>query len=56
MMIRINLLAEKPKIQPSRFTLDESKKIAIGGGLLLVVAAGYIGWSAWSSSTFWNTV
>lgn len=49
-MIRINLVAEKSKPQPSPFTLDESKKIAIGGSLLLVVAAGYIGWSAWSLS------
>lgn len=47
-MIRINLLAEKSKPQPSKFTLDESKKIAIGGSLLLVLAAAYIGWSAWS--------
>lgn len=47
-MIRINLLAEKSKPQQARFTLDESKKIAIGGSLLLVLAAGYVVWSAWS--------
>lgn len=48
-MIRINLLADKPKTAaPSRFTLDEGKKIAIGGTLILLLAAGYVGWSFWS--------
>lgn len=47
-MIRVNLLAEKPTATPSRFTLDESKKVAIGGGLMLALAFGYIGWSVWS--------
>ncbi|MGE0816394.1 MAG: PilN domain-containing protein [Vicinamibacterales bacterium] len=48
-MIRINLLAEKQKAAaPSRFTLDEGKKIALAGGLLVALAIGYVGWSFWS--------
>ncbi|MEZ5290320.1 MAG: PilN domain-containing protein [Vicinamibacterales bacterium] len=48
-MIRINLLAEKQKLAaPSRFTLDEGKKIALAGGLLVALAMGYVGWSFWS--------
>jgi type IV pilus assembly protein PilN len=48
-VIRINLLADKPKVAaPSRFTFDEGKKIALGGSLLLLLAIGYAGWSYWS--------
>jgi type IV pilus assembly protein PilN len=47
-VIRINLLAEKPKAAAPSFTLDEGKKIAIGGTLILLAAAAYVGWSFWS--------
>jgi type IV pilus assembly protein PilN len=47
-MIRVNLLAEKPKPAPSRFTFDESKKILLGGIAILALAASYVGWSFWS--------
>lgn len=48
-MIRINLVADRPKAAaPARFVLDEAKKVAIGGTLILVAAASYAGWSHWS--------
>jgi type IV pilus assembly protein PilN len=47
-MIRVNLLAEKTKPTPSRFTLDESKKILLGGIAILALSAAYVAWSALS--------
>ena len=49
-MIRINLVAEKRPVESgqSRFRLDEGKKIALGGSLLVLLAVAYAGWSYWS--------
>jgi len=49
-VIRINLVAEKRPIDAgqSRFRLDDGKKIALGGSLILLLAAAYAGWSYWS--------
>ena len=49
-MIRINLVAEKRPVETgqSRFRLDESKKIALGGSLIVLLAMAYAGWSYWS--------
>ncbi len=49
-MIRINLVAEKRPVESgqSRFRLDESKKIALGGSLILLLAVAAAGWSYWS--------
>jgi type IV pilus assembly protein PilN len=44
-MIRVNLLSEKPKVAPARFTLDESKKILIGGIAIMALSIAYVGWS-----------
>ena len=49
-MIRINLVAEKRPVDSgqSRFRLDEGKKIALGGSLIVLLAVAYAGWSYWS--------
>ena len=49
-MIRINLVAEKKPVVSgeSRFRLDEGKKIALGGSLIVLLAMAYAGWSFWS--------
>lgn len=49
-MIRINLVAEKRPVDSgqSRFRLDEGKKIALGGSLIVLLAMAYAGWSYWS--------
>jgi type IV pilus assembly protein PilN len=49
-VIRINLVAEKRPVDAgqSRFRLDDGKKIALGGSLILLLAAAYAGWSYWS--------
>ncbi len=46
-MIRINLLATQ-KVQPSRAPIDASQKIALGGSLILLLAAAFAFWSYWS--------
>ncbi len=49
-MIRINLVAEKRPVESgqSRFRLDEGKKIALGGSLIVLLSVAYAGWSYWS--------
>lgn len=49
-MIRINLVAEKRPVDSgqSRFRLDEGKKIALGGSLIVLLSVAYAGWSYWS--------
>ncbi|MBL8135524.1 MAG: PilN domain-containing protein [Acidobacteria bacterium] len=49
-MIRINLVAEKRPVDSgqSRFRLDEGKKIALGGSLIVLLSLAYAGWSYWS--------
>lgn len=49
-MIRINLVAEKRPVESgqSRFQLDEGKKIALGGSLIVLLSVAYAGWSYWS--------
>jgi len=49
-VIRINLVAEKRPVDTgrSRFQLDEGKKIALGGSLIVLLALAYAGWSYWS--------
>jgi type IV pilus assembly protein PilN len=49
-VIRINLVAEKRPVDTgrSRFQLDEGKKIALGGSLIVLLALAYAGWSFWS--------
>jgi len=49
-VIRINLVAEKKPVQSgaSRFRLDEGRKIALGGSLIVLLALAYAGWSFWS--------
>jgi type IV pilus assembly protein PilN len=49
-VIRINLVAEKRPVDSgqSRFRLDEGKKIALGGSLIVLLAVAYTGWSYWS--------
>lgn len=49
-MIRINLVAEKRAVDhgQSRWRLDDSKKIALGGSLIVLLAVAYAGWSYWS--------
>jgi type IV pilus assembly protein PilN len=49
-VIRINLVAEKRPVDSgqSRFRLDEGKKIALGGSLIVLLAMAYAGWSYWS--------
>lgn len=49
-MIRINLVSERKPVEKSgsRFEFDQAKQIATGGGLLLLAAFGYVGWSYWS--------
>jgi type IV pilus assembly protein PilN len=49
-VIRINLVAEKRPVESgqSRFRLDEGKKIALGGSLIVLLSVAYAGWSYWS--------
>lgn len=50
-MIRVNLLAtaaDRKKATAGAVTLDSAQKIAIGGGLILVLAAGFVGWRYWA--------
>lgn len=50
-MIRVNLLpdaADRRKAQSSGGGLDAAQRIAIGGGLILVLAAGFVGWRYWA--------
>ena len=49
-MIRINLVAAKRPVDSgqSAFRLDEAKKIALGGSLIVLLAVAYAGWSYWS--------
>ncbi len=49
-MIRINLVAERRPVASgeSRFRLDEGKKIALGGSLIVLLSIAYAGWSYWS--------
>ncbi len=49
-MIRINLVAERRPVESglSTFRLDDAKKIALGGSLILLLAFAYAGWSYWS--------
>jgi type IV pilus assembly protein PilN len=49
-VIRINLVAEKRPVDSgqSRFRLDEGKKIALGGSLIVLLSVAYAGWSYWS--------
>jgi len=49
-VIRINLVAEKRPVDSgqSRFRLDEGKKIALGGSLIVLLSLAYAGWSYWS--------
>ncbi|MEP7118014.1 MAG: PilN domain-containing protein [Acidobacteriota bacterium] len=46
-MIRINLIAP-PKQTSTRAPIDASQKIALGGSLILLLAAAFVGWSYWS--------
>ena len=46
-MIRINLLATQ-KVQASRAPIDAGQKIALGGSLILLLAAAFVFWSYWS--------
>ncbi len=46
-MIRINLLAgQAPKVVSK--PIDAAQKIALGGSLILLLAAAFVGWSYWS--------
>lgn len=47
-MIRVNLVKERPRPVESRVVFDEAKKIALGGSLILLLAAAYVGWNFWS--------
>lgn len=49
-MIRINLVAERRPVDrgPSAFRLDDAKKIALAGSLIVLLAFAYAGWSYWS--------
>jgi len=49
-VIRINLVAAKRPVDSgqSAFRLDEAKKIALGGSLIVLLAVAYAGWSYWS--------
>ncbi len=46
-MIRINLLATQ-KVQSTRAPIDPGQKIALGGSLILLLAAAFAFWSYWS--------
>jgi len=46
-VIRINLLATQ-KVSPSRAPIDTGQKIAVGGSLILLLAAAFAFWSYWS--------
>ena len=46
-MIRINLLATQ-KVSQSRAPIDAGQKIALGGSLILLLAAAFVFWSYWS--------
>ena len=46
-MIRINLLAAQTP-QKTRTPIDAGQKIALGGSLILLLAAALVGWSYWS--------
>lgn len=46
-MIRINLLATQ-KASQSRAPIDPGQKIALGGSLILLLAAAFVFWSYWS--------
>jgi len=49
-VIRINLVAERKPVEAaqSRFRLDDAKKIALGGSLIVLLAVAYTAWSYWS--------
>jgi type IV pilus assembly protein PilN len=48
-MIRVNLLpAERRKAKAPAFALQSAQKIALGGGLILVLAVAAVGWLYWS--------
>lgn len=46
-MIRINLLGTERARVRTRTGITDAQKAAAGGGLLLLLTAGYIGWSFW---------
>lgn len=46
-MIRINLVAAQTP-HKARTPIDAGQKIALGGSLILVLAAAFVGWSYWS--------
>lgn len=46
-MIRINLVAAQTP-QKARTPIDSGQKIALGGSLILLLAAAFVGWSYWS--------
>ncbi len=46
-MIRINLLAGQT-VKPATKPIDAAQKIALGGSLILLLAATFVGWSYWS--------
>lgn len=50
-MIRVNLLAtsaERKKSAGPGITFDSAQRIALGGGLLLVLAVAFVGWRYWA--------
>lgn len=50
-MIRVNLLGtERAKVR-SRAGLNEAQKITIGCALIMIAAAGYMGWKYWVMQT-----
>ncbi len=46
-MIRINLVAVQTPSKV-RAPIDTAQKIALGGSLIVLLAAGFVGWSYWS--------
>lgn len=47
-MIRVNLLGTDRARARTRAGLSEANKIALGCGLIMLLAAGYIGWTFWT--------
>ena len=46
-MIRINLIAP-PKQSTARAPIDAGQKVAVAGGLILLLSGAFAGWSYWS--------
>jgi type IV pilus assembly protein PilN len=47
-VIRINLVKERQAPAPAKFQFDEAKRIAVGGSLIVLLAAAYVGWHYWT--------